>query len=268
MKVNQCDIGVCSWSLKMGIADLSSAMNKMGVDHVHLAVGPALVDQGDAYLAALAEPQWAISCTMIDFLQEDYSTLESIKATGGVTPDDCWLANQERFRQAVAVTDQLKVKNLSMHAGFIDEADDVYAKKMSDRIRCLADIAGEKGLALLLETGQENASDLVEFLEKLDHQAVGINFDPANMILYDKGDPIEALHRLQPWIKHVHIKDATLTEKPGTWGAEVPWGQGQVGETEFLQAIETIGYQGVLAIEREAGDCRLADIAQAVERLR
>jgi len=58
---------------------------------------------------------------------------------------------------------------------------------------------------------------------------VAVNFDPANMILYDKGDPIEAVRTLGPWIKHLHVKDATRTEQPGTWGAEVPWGTGQVG---------------------------------------
>ena len=103
--------------------------------------------------------------------------------------------------------------------------------------------------------------------QELDQPQVGVNFDPANMILYDKGDPIDSVRTLGPWIKHIHIKDATRTETPGTWGAEVPWGQGQVGAEAFLNALEEVGFSGTIAIEREAGDDRVGDIKQAVERL-
>jgi sugar phosphate isomerase/epimerase len=96
---------------------------------------------------------------------------------------------------------------------------------------------------------------------------MGVNFDPANMILYDKGDPIEAVRVLAPWIKHVHIKDAIRTKTPGQWGAEVPWGDGQVNSGAFLKVLRKVGFAGVLAIEREAGDDRVGDIKLAVERL-
>jgi len=87
------------------------------------------------------------------------------------------------------------------------------------------------------------------------------------MILYDKGNPLEAVQTLAPWIKHVHIKDGIRTEVPGTWGQEVPWGDGQVGGDDFLKALRQIGYSGVLAIEREAGENRFEDIKLAAERL-
>jgi len=72
---------------------------------------------------------------------------------------------------------------------------------------------------------------------------------------------------LAPWIKHIHIKDAIRTKEPGTWGEEVPWGDGQVGPETFLNTLKEIGYEGALAIEREAGDNRFGDIKLAVERL-
>ena len=87
------------------------------------------------------------------------------------------------------------------------------------------------------------------------------------MILYGKGDPIAAVRTLGPWIKHVHIKDAVRTKQPGTWGTEVPWGEGEVGTEAFLKALKETGFAGVLAIEREAGDNRLGDIRLAAERL-
>ncbi len=121
---------------------------------------------------------------------------------------------------------------------------------------------------LLLETGQETAEELRSFLKELDHPAVGVNFDPANMILYDKGNPIEAVRVLAPWVKHIHVKDANRTAQPGTWGAEVPWGNGQVQPEKFLNALTEIGFDGALAIEREAGDDRPGDIKLAADRLR
>ena len=122
-------------------------------------------------------------------------------------------------------------------------------------------------MILLLETGQESAKDLRHFLETLDHPSVGVNFDPANMILYDKGDPIEAVRVLSPWIRHLHVKDAIRTKQPGTWGAEVPWGDGQVGVERFLDVLDEVGFDGAMAIEREAGDNRFGDIKLAIERL-
>jgi L-ribulose-5-phosphate 3-epimerase len=267
MKRKDWPVGVCSWSLQRDIVGVAEAMNRIGIKHVHLAVRPALQDTGKDFLTAVQKQNWQISSTMIDFPQEDYSTLKSIKATGGIVPDEYWEQNHKLFLGAADVTEKLGVRYLSMHAGFIDESDPVHAKKFYDRIKCLADAASDKNIMLLLETGQETAQELRHFLEKLNHPAVGINFDPANMILYDKGDPAEAVRVLSPWVKHIHIKDAIRTKQPGTWGTEVPWGQGEVGSERFLHTLKEIGFEGVLAIEREAGVDRLADIKLAAERL-
>ena len=79
---------------------------------------------------------------------------------------------------------------------------------------------------------------------------------------------LDALEVLAPWIKHVHIKDATATQVPGEWGAEVAWGNGDVDTAAFLAKLEEIGYTGALAIEREAGDSRMEDIQLAATRLK
>jgi L-ribulose-5-phosphate 3-epimerase len=267
MKCLDWPVGVCSWSLQRDISGVAEAMKRIGIEHVHLAVRPALQEKGKDFLAEVQRQSWIISSTMIDFPQEDYSTLESIKATGGIVPDEHWQQNRKLFLGAADVTEKLGVKYLSMHAGFIDERNSAYAKKFYDRIKCLADAAGEKNIMLLLETGQETAQELRHFLEKLNHPAVGVNFDPANMILYDKGNPVEAVQVLSLWIKHIHIKDAIRTKQPGTWGAEVLWGDGEVDSGSFLNVLKEIGFEGVLAIEREAGNDRFADIKLAAERL-
>jgi len=97
---------------------------------------------------------------------------------------------------------------------------------------------------------------------------LGVNFDPANMILYDKGNPVEAVSVLAPWIKHVHIKDALRTKTPGTWGTEVVWGTGEVNSTEFLKVLKRAGFNGALVVEREAGNDRFGDIKSAIDKLR
>jgi len=267
MKCKDWPVAVCSWSLQTDVAGVAGAMKELGLEHVHLAVRSALGEAGRECLEAIKAQDWTITSTMIDFPQEDYSTLDSIKVTGGIVPDDTWEANRELFVGAAEVTADLGVKYLSMHAGFIDESDKAHAEKITKRLRTLADAAEDNGVILLFETGQESAAELAQFMQKLDHNSAGVNFDPANMILYNKGNPIQAVRTLAPWIRHLHVKDATRTKEPGTWGAEVPWGDGEVGIAEFVKVLEEIGFEGAMAIEREAGDNRFGDIKLAIERL-
>lgn len=257
-------VGVCSWSLGNDFDKITAA----GVDCVHLALAPALAKDGSQYLAKAAKSELTFTATMINFPQEDYSSLESIKATGGIVPDDCWWDNRETVLRAIELTAELKVPFLSMHFGFIDNKNPVKAKTLIERTKMLADKAAENNVTLLMETGQESAEELGDFLEKLHHPALGANFDPANMILYGKGNPVEAVGILGPWIKHVHIKDGIQTKTPGTWGSEVVWGKGEVDADKFLKALKNAGFSGALAVEREGGDDRLGDIKIAVNLLR
>ena len=257
-------IGVCSWSLGNDFEKIKAT----GVDCVHLAIAPALANNGNEYLAKVAKSNLTITATMISFPQEDYSTLESIKSTGGIVPDDCWWDNRETALRAIELTAELKVRLLSMHFGFIETQNPAKAKTLIERTRMLADKAGEHNVTLLMETGQESADELRQFLEKLHHPFLGVNFDPANMILYDKGNPVEAVSVLAPWIKHVHIKDALRTKTPGTWGTEVVWGTGEVNSTEFLKVLKRAGFNGALVVEREAGNDRFGDIKSAIDKLR
>ena len=193
------------------------------------------------------------------FSQEDYSTLETIKKTGGIVPDQHWGKNKEKILQAIELTASLNIKFLTFHFGFIDNSDE----ELREKVRFLADVAEQNNIMILMESGQESAESLKDFLVELSHPALGVNFDPANMILYDKGDPVSALETLTPWVKHIHIKDARRSTVAGQWGEEVPWGDGDCDSDEFLKTLNRIGYQGALAIEREAGSKRLEDIQHA-----
>ncbi len=155
-----------------------------------------------------------------------------------------------------------------MHAGFLTFSSPEKTTMVRKRIQTLADISAKRGITLFLETGQESALELQKFLIKTDHPGLGVNFDPANMILYGKGDPVNAVYTLSNWIKHVHIKDAVYTDEPGTWGTEVPCGDGEVDIVSLLEALDRTGYKGALAIEREAGNNRVGDMKIAIQRLR
>jgi L-ribulose-5-phosphate 3-epimerase len=268
IKCNDWPVAVCTWSLRNDFDRITALADQTGLKHLHLALSPALAETGKKYLVTIHKRLWKITATMIDFPQEDYSTLESIRITGGIVPDQYWDTNKERVFDAIDLTARLAVRSLSLHLGFLDLEDTDQAKKLCDRVKVLADKALKKNIQLLMETGQETADQLRQFLEQLSHPALAVNFDPANMILYDKGDPAQALHTLAPWIKHVHIKDAIRTSTPGIWGGEVPWPTGQVNAAQFLNALKQINFTGPLAIERESGDNRFDDIKSAIDALK
>lgn len=259
-------IGICSWSLDNDLVLMNWLRDKVGLDRVHLSLNPVLDNQA-GYVQSFTEAGWKISATMIGFGQEDYTTLDSIRLTGGIVPDAFWPQNRTRVIEAIEATAKLGVSYLEFHFGFIELTSLDYASKLMARAKELADIAHKNNIQLLLETGQETADTLRLFLERLDHPALGVNFDPANMILYGKGNPIEAVKTLGPWIRHVHVKDAIASAVPGQWGREVAWGAGQVNPNSFLKALKQAGFAGTLSIEREAGQSRLQDIESAVNQL-
>ena len=256
------NLGICTWSLKNNPFAVCQTLKEAGLSQLHLEL-VAL----ELFRKPIEDNNLTISCTMLAFPQEDYSTLERIRESGGIVPDDCWKINRALVLDAIERTAGLDVKYLSFHAGFIDHNDTAGYKTFCKRITELADSAQEQGVMILLETGQETAADLRLFLEELNHPAIGVNFDPANMILYGKGDPIEAVKIVGPWIKHVHIKDAIASSDPAEWGEEVPWGTGEVAHTEFFKVLKEIGYEGQFAIEREAGEQRELDIIHAAKQL-
>ncbi len=260
-------IAICSWSLQKDVQGIAEVMNSTGVRHISLALAPALGEHGQAYLDAVKKEGWIITSTMLHFEHEDYTTLDTIKVTGGVAPDAQWPLILDHFTRAAKITSELNVKYLQMHVGFLNHHDAVYAKKFMARVRALADIAAANNIVLIMETGQESAEEMLQFIESLNHPGLALNIDPANLILYNTDEPVSAVKKIARYVRQVHAKDARRTTTPGTWGQEVPWGEGEVNTDAFLRALDEVGFCGVIAVEREAGTQRATDIAQAVERL-
>ena len=270
-------IGVCSWSYQRPLREVADEMAKIGVKGIDLALTPFVapdgrhgVEEGEEALAfakaQFASGAWRLFATMISFPQEDYSTLETIRKTGGVVPDDCWPRNREIAAAAAELSGTLGAPYMLFHAGFLDESNPAAYAAYVERVSFVRDACAKAGVQLILESGQETAEDLARFLR--DVPGLYVNFDPANMILYGKGRPMEALETLVPWIRKIHVKDADATAMPGTWGTERPWGEGQVGGAAFIDALNGLGFTGNLTIEREGGDDRAGDIARAAARLR
>ena len=268
-------LGVCSWSYRLPMDAVAAEMKKLGLSNINLALQPFLEGDerhGKAEDAAackraeerIASGEWKVSATMISFNHEDYTTLDTIRKTGGIVPDEHWESDRALVARAAKLTGEWKVPYMLMHAGFLDEHDKAAFEKYLYRVKTLRDICRNENVELILETGQETADDLAKFMPLV--EGVGVNFDPANMILYNKGVPVDAVRKIAPWIRHVHIKDAKYTKVPGTWGEEVPWGDGEVNAELLLKTLDEVGFKGVFAIEREAGADRAGDIALAAKR--
>lgn len=264
-------IGVCSWSLRPeSPAALAQHANDCGLRAVQLALDPIL--RGEWSLAetrkALDSKGISILSTMLQTEGEDYSTRDTIKLTGGLRPDHHWKANLELARRAAPLVRELGVSLVTFHAGFLPhESGDPLRAIMIDRLRTVHDIFAESGVRVALETGQESAETLRELLKELALPHLGVNFDPANMILYCMGNPVDALLTLAPWVRQIHLKDAVQASTPGEWGAEVPIGSGEVDWPAFFRVVREKNLGGDLCIEREAGEDRVGDIKSGLAQL-
>lgn len=274
MAIEPLTIGVCSWSLQVkSVAELKGFLDRLGIDVVQIACGDphhASWDEGDAMPAAAKAAGFRMSGAMLGFPGEDYTSPATIEKTGGFGDPATRPERLERFKWALNRTKQLGLTDLMLHAGFIPEVGSPERKSFLDTLTQVGDLARQAGIIVSFETGQESASLLRRTLDDLKSPNLKVNFDPANMLLYDKDDPIKAVELLAPDIRSVHVKDANRPPKPGVWGDEVPLGQGQTNTKLFIQTLKKAGYRGPLCIEREVGtqDERFRDIEHGIRYLR
>ena len=225
-----------------------------------------------AWKAALAAASFTVYTVVGGFNGEGYADIPTVEDTVGFIPARF---RAEREARTLAISDfarEIGCHGLGLHVGCLPEdssADDYIAVR--EMVRRIADHAAKNKQTFALETGQENAEALRSFLIDVNRENVGINFDPANMILYGTGDPIEALGVLGQHLLSVHCKDGDWPPAgvPGALGTERALGTGSVGIERYLRKLKQIGYKGPLAIEREAENAaeRLRDIASAIELL-
>ncbi|MBY0327537.1 MAG: sugar phosphate isomerase/epimerase [Gemmataceae bacterium] len=268
------NVGVCSWSLQVkSIIELEGFTNKLGIKTVQLACGDphhASWDEGDDMPIKAKSSSFKVTGAMLGFLGEDYTTPQTIEKTGGFGDPATRPERLERFKWSLKRVQDLGVVDIMLHAGFIPSNNDSGRKSFLQTLDTVSQLANNFGVNVAFETGQETSELLFSTLKELDCSNLFVNFDPANMLLYDQGNPIEAVELLGKYIRSVHLKDANRPKNKGEWGEEVVLGKGQVDIPLFLKTLKKVGYTGSLSIEREVGtqQDRFNDILNAVEYLR
>lgn len=160
---------------------------------------------------------------------------------------------------------KINVKNLATHVGFLPEnpATTEYQSLLCS-LREIANYTKNNGQYFLFETGQETPVTLRRTIEDIGTDNLGINLDPANLILYGKANPIDALDVFGEFVRDIHGKDGCYPTDGRNLGVETPLGDGKVDYPKFVAKLKEIGYDRYITIEREiSGEEQIEDIKKA-----
>ncbi|MFO0871173.1 MAG: sugar phosphate isomerase/epimerase family protein [Pirellulales bacterium] len=226
----------------------------------------------DRFLARLRELNIQLTCVFGGFEGESYADIPTVSRTVGLVPPETRAARTQEMKEIADFARLLGCSAVALHLGFVphDTGSTLY-REVLDVTRNLCDHCRGNGQTLHLETGQETADGLLQFIQDVGRDNLFINFDPANMILYGTGEPIAALRKVGAYVRSIHCKDGKWAKNPGQeWGQEVPLGEGDVNMESYLRTLKEIGYSGPLTIEREIPqepERQKAEIGHAVRLL-
>lgn len=248
-------IGVFA-SVDAGLGVKWDVIKELGLPTIQLhAPHAGKRDQANALQLKQQLQEMNVQCTAVfgGFEGESYADIPTVVKTIGLVPEETRASRLAEMKEISDFANWLGCDTIALHLGFIphDPSNSLFvdvAKVTAE----LCDHCAQHGQYLHLETGQETAEGLLQFIAAVGKDNLKINFDPANMILYGTGEPIEALKSLAPHVRSIHCKDGTWSDEPGvTWGTEVALGKGDVDIQKYLQTLSEIGYTGPLTIERE-----------------
>lgn len=253
--IEDMEIGLMFWGQDNPVSSLRE-MKSLGIRCGHLGIsgGVPLDGAAEEWKKALEEEDFVATSVVGSFDGEDYADIPTVQRTVGYVPEATRTEREKRTYDLIDFAGALGVPSYCCHAGYIpeDRTDLEYAA-LCEMARRICDYAAKKNMTFALETGQETAEVLDAFIKDVDRPNLKINFDPANIILYGVGDPIEALDQLSSYVVSVHCKDGIWPPKgvEGALGTEKPLGDGEVGIDRFVAKLKQIGYKGALTIERE-----------------
>jgi sugar phosphate isomerase/epimerase len=189
--------------------------------------------------------------------------------TLGLVPPAYRAMRLETLRQGADFARQIGVKHLVTHVGYIPEnPNDPQYREVVAALRYLAGYCRERGLHFLFETGQETPVTLLRTIQDIGLDNLGVNLDPANLILYGKANPLDALEVIGQYVLGVHAKDGLYPTDGRQLGREVPLGEGRVNFPALIARLKALGYDGALTIEREiSGEEQIRDIRAAKQLL-
>ena len=191
-------------------------------------------------------------------------------ATIGLVPREYRPLRVEQLKRAAEFAARFKLPSITTHVGFLPE--DPNDTLFTETVAALQEVAGrcaELGIEFWFETGQETPVTMLRTIERVDTGNLGINLDPANLIMYGKANPVDALDVFGRYVRGVHAKDGEYPTNGRQLGVEKPLGQGRVGFPALLGKLAELGYEGALTIEREiSGPQQTEDIKRAIELLK
>jgi sugar phosphate isomerase/epimerase len=189
--------------------------------------------------------------------------------TDGLVPPETRAARDAHMKAASDFAKECGVAAVQTHFGFIPENpnDPVY-KEMVPVIRDVAAYCKRNGQNLRYETGQETPITLVRTMQDVGVDNQGVNFDLANLVMYGKANPVDAIEVLGPYVQGIHAKDGLWPTNPKDLGKEVPIGQGKVDFPRVIQRLKELNYRGAVTIEREiSGPKQVEDVRAAIAYL-
>jgi len=190
-------------------------------------------------------------------------------STDGIVPDEHRERRTKLMIESADLIKQLNVQNLTCHVGFIpdDEQDPLYPKFL-EAMKIIAHHLEGNDQNFCFETGQEQPSTLKRAIDHVGTDNLFINMDPANLVLYGKANPLDAVAIFGPYVRGLHAKDGLWPNRGEKLGLEVKLGDGAVDFAVLLRRLKACGFPGPVTIEREIkGPQQLEDIKHAMKFL-
>lgn len=189
--------------------------------------------------------------------------------TCGIVPPNLRDQRVKELKKGADFAKLIGAPAIITHCGFIPETpcDPLY-KATVDAISDVADHCRSIGLGFWFESGQETPTTLLRTIQDVGLPNLGVNLDTANLILYGRGNPVDALDVVGPYVRNLHIKDGNFPTDGRALGKEVPFGEGKANFPEIIRKLRALEFTGELIIEREiSGDQQKKDIKTAAEKL-